>query len=415
MHSIATIFILILIIILANNICCVPLEYRPRIANDKIIMYSFGALIFFGLSDLTNIFRLCDIEIFNEKKYLYDILYESCLYFWRIGQICVYMLFIFRMKHSFATTQYQSPFWHFLILYVLMVIFMFIQIIFTIEDYILFNGYHVLSNKGNSKFESVNIWSTEIVDLIISITLLYLYFSKLIRLNIDIVDGLKHSASRNRVCGTPTNSELIINQQQSIIGIMSKFTILSTFVIIFSQLFVFIIGLGYWICPGYNADDDQVLDDKTTCITQWRNGWRALWAIVNMINCLCIFLSFDFLTGTYYKICGLCDHCCRAFMKETFNKKNQEIQDILDNESVLDDSLYDGEIQENGVLIYNPNAFGNIQNPNDYKEKLLDIPLSTSTTNMSQKESTDMQYHHTIAGHISSLYDDSKINDIVDM
>eukprot|EP01084_Bolivina_argentea_P176573 305521_1 len=385
LHSISGIFCLVLVLILANNTCCIPFDYRPKVANGKILLFSYGALISFGFSSLTNILRLSEIKSITDNKIMYSILYESCLYFWRIGQICVYMLFIMRMKYSFSTTKYQSPSWHFIILYSLMFLFLFIQIIFSCEDYIFFHSLHILSSSFNSKFEAANIWFTGIVDLIISISLLYLFYSKLIRLNIDIVDGMKQSASKNNL-STPntTNSELIISRQQTIIGIMSKFTILSSIVIICSQLFCMSIGLGYWLCPGNNSDDTN---NQTQCMKSWRNAWRSYWAIANIINCLCIFLSFDFLTLSYYKLCGLCDHCCRSCMKNTFNKQTQQIITIIGQNNFFD----------------NHNVF---VSDKDKKQPLLDVPLSVSTNEKyEQRESTDMAYHHTMVGTVSSIND----------
>ena len=197
----------------------------------------------------------------------------------------------------------------------------------------------------------INLWLEQVIDLLMTAGLLYLYSNKLYRLNMDIgmrdpsqLEAIKkysiqisqtHSEystsngnqryqqgikatigmngdyeyqrdeSKNDRNTNSSSLKLRISfnkGQQKILRVMSKISILSSLAIVFVQ----IIAL-------YFATMESLIANH--CITHdqyyyWQGWLIFIWAFGVIISTVCMFLSFDFVSKHYYRWCGLCDKCC---------------------------------------------------------------------------------------------------------
>eukprot|EP01084_Bolivina_argentea_P070162 127594_1 len=264
----------------------------------------------------------------------------------RLAQIFVWLVFIKRLKISFINTKYQISKYIYYIFYTLIFIFVISNMVYTIFYAIIYStGKQNVSKTLNNMYKLVDVidlWLEQIIDLIMTVSLLYLYSNKLYILNMDI--GMKdpvqlkfvqrYSIAKSQsqfddemktvkasidmkgvyeykrdensmpnmrnmpVCLTISFNKL----QQQVLKAMSKNTLLSGSAIIFTQFIAIYLAVNSEL-----YEYGKITENRN----KYYDGWLIfIWAIGVMINVMSMFLSFDFNSEYYYKLCDPFDKCC---------------------------------------------------------------------------------------------------------
>lgn len=291
-----------------------------KIASKTIISFSMIAIILYSLSSIS--LTITSIGI-------WDILAVSDLFgvpIWTTSQICTYLVFTNRFKISFNKTKYALSNNMYYIFYAIMIVYVLLAYI-TVIIYILYRYTPTSINRTDyqDSLIALNLFVV-ILDLILSIGLLWLFLSKLVALHIDIGEQLNPRY-----------------KQMSIIHVMSKMNILTIISVLSSQIFVFWSGIINSLYRFDIIDEYKYLD--------LLNVLYIIWAFEHMINSLCIYLSFEFAAKLYNKMCSKCHHCCVRVCKnwtrkQTIKIKVAQMKDKLMRESMESPLL----INENGSI-----------------------------------------------------------------
>ena len=289
----------------------------------------------------------------------------------RLAEVFVWLVFIHRLKVSFNGTKYQSSKYIYYIFYILIIIFIIGNIVYNVIYSLHHNlfGLGAASEREYDVVAAINLWSQAAIDLILTVGLTYLYSNKLYRLNMDIgmSDPIQlkqiqsyyaQKALRSSQFGddfrflsasismdgayeyqkdensSQLNLSISFNEkQQKVLGIMSKLTLLSTFAIVFTQFIAIYIAV---VTELYIEAIIGFANFRYWC------GWLIfLWSFSVIINALCVFLSFDFQSGCYYKICGAFDKCCFVCCKRCISAR---IKHHVIKKSDLEASLLDSRL-----------------------------------------------------------------------
>lgn len=280
------------------------------VATQSIQFISIVAIFMYAISCMTMAYRLTKISSIQQPSGIYQwtIIYILGIS-WRIGQTLTYILFIKRLKYIFKSTKYKSSSMTYNILYILSIIFAAIEIIKNTLNY-LWNK-NTFNLKNDYEYFEYNIVYIDyilslIIDSLLSIVLIYLFLSKLCRLNIDIS---MYEYEYNKKSIYDNNNNHSLNKRQlNLLQIISRITVLSITTVLSSQLLMIFFVLVFF-------KKDKVLNLSIF--------WIIFWSIDCIINSLCIFLSFDFAIKWYHLICYPFDSCsikiCKRYTKNSVN------------------------------------------------------------------------------------------------
>lgn len=220
---------------------------------------------------------------------------------WRIAQSLTYIIFIQRLKTTFKNTKYASTSCTYNILY-------FVAVLFIIPE-IAKDVSHFVNNHFTLKTADITIIIESIIssmiDLVLSITLLYLFLKKLYSLNLDIArlsDG---------------DHKLRLKYKQ-INNIIAKISILSIWSLTSTQLLMIAVCIEFFM---------HNIEANTMHIISFI--WMIIWALDCCINSFCLFLSFDFALGWYLCACTKCHKdcvkCCSTITGDNkYNNNNHQ-------------------------------------------------------------------------------------------
>ena len=237
---------------------------------------------------------------------------------WASSQICTYLVFTNRFKLSFKNTNYALSNTLYFVYYFIITIYILLNYT-EIIIYILFKFTSININADDYEdYLILTCFFVLVIDLFLSISLLWTFLHKLVGLHIDI--------------GQQSNARY---KQNTIIHVMSKMNILTTISVLSSQVFViwvFVINAMYRF--GF-------MD-----FGEYFNALRilfVLWAFENIINAICIYLSFEFAGGVYNKFCrGMHYFCVRLCIKwtrkRTIKIKTKQMKESLEVPFLSDDS-----------------------------------------------------------------------------
>ena len=217
---------------------------------------------------------------------------------WRIAQSLTYIIFIQRLKTTFKATKYASSSCTYNILY-------FVAILFIIPE-IVKDVSHFLINHFTLKMADITIIIefivSSIIDLVLSITLLYLFLRKLYSLNVDIA-RLSDNENKLRL------------KYKQINNIIANISILSIWSLISTQLLMIAICIEFFM---HNIEANTMHIVSTI--------WMIIWTLDCCINSFCLFLSFDFALGWYLCACSRCHKdCVKCCSTMTRYNNNQSI------------------------------------------------------------------------------------------
>ena len=292
----------------------------------KIIDHSFSTKLIGWFSSLGMISFTISAIFKTYREALYSInnpptihtIYSSAIYSitWSLGQVFVYLLFIERLKYSFKTTKYASPKRYFYPFYIGIILFLITSITAAILS-ILYKE-DVLSKIFYSDSGNARNLAQCIIDLILSISLLYVFNKKLWKLNKDLcIFNANDHSDRCLSINDPRPHKISLNsRQEAVIKITSKLTIITCFAICSTQFLMLYSTTTFLIC-GYMDCHFGLEHNYLKPITE------GLWGIDCFINCLCIYLSYGFYhaENMYYSCCGCCDDCCIKCCNNCTQKK----------------------------------------------------------------------------------------------
>ena len=265
--------------------------------NISLKLITISLCIGFSITNITLI-----LLILGENKY--DIFFAFSWIFdnaiWTISQIFMYYLFIWRLLFIFANSVYELKLRTKILLYLLLFVYGCCCLSDSLNAIIpvkpnLFNAVDY-ELKGKYVLSIVLMILRVLVHILISITFMYLFVSKLIL--------LIESQNDNRY-----NSLLLeLNDKQAtIINVITKQTILTSIAINSSIIYhigILIIRINY-------ENINQVIFFFVTLYMSFDA----------FINILCVYLGFRFANQYYIKLCNNCDDSIRLHFTKSIKDK----------------------------------------------------------------------------------------------
>ena len=284
--------------------------------TQRIGYLSVFGILCFTTSIIANTFLRMTVGYDHEDEIIHwipSIIYSSA---WVMGQIFVYLLFIERLKYSFKGSKYENKRSYYYKFYIGICLFALSSFAFQITRILHETGIikqYLFVHSGE-----IRDLSQQMIDIYLSIAMLYAFNKKLWILNLDLSIFANSSVHQ---------SALSLNaKQESIINISARLTVISSFAIISTQCLMIYTTIVYELCSYSNCGQHKYLIYIPIA--------DAFWGIDCVINCGCIFLSFDYLSAeaTYNWLCHCC-HClcikCYASMTKTKLQKQHPLQTKL--------------------------------------------------------------------------------------
>eukprot|EP01084_Bolivina_argentea_P019155 35621_1 len=362
-----TIICLIIFLLLSTQLICAcsdPCEMNDIDAPNPIksVQYlSILSLLSFTIcagSQLLIIESLDRDLNLPDNSYYEEIICSINTFSWAFAQSLVYLLFITNLHHTFKNTSLFISKSMLIFLFTLVIIFFILNITWMILFLLYYNATIHQYNFG--WLATVIVSVTELIDLIVSIILVYIFVNRLFMLFVInneqsivyrqnknksipysiqkiendswnsslISDKLTPNAQNSLTCiaeddekSIAKRSESLNIQQKSIVYTASKYTILTSIAIVSTQLYL-ISGVNNGIAVmRYNASKLYYNDSFRIYV--------ALLTIDCCINSLCVCLNFEFSKTWYNSLCFLCNSCCNVICIKISKKwyyKNKKIK-----------------------------------------------------------------------------------------
>lgn len=248
----------------------------------------------------------------NKSIELFVILYEIKSIFWVIGECFTYFIFIVRIYYTFEGTEFQAKPYIFKILLIAIIIFIIsqLQFIFLIGMYYL----NVLSDNAFIIARDIQIVFNDLVDLIISITLFYLFMSKLYKIyykklsNLNLNNGrISHKTTINGIKQRDQNDTILFN-------ITGKLTVLAFLPLIVTQINFLFECILFIIFGAYGISNDEWLISPIVC-------YIYLFDIIISMWCSYMTYTIENAILWYSRCCNKCDKKCKTFAKEKYIRR----------------------------------------------------------------------------------------------
>lgn len=293
--GVATLFCVLVLLLTWFNVAVLP---ECQFTSNRIGYFSVFGMLSFTFSAGANTYLRMTSGYANENDlnhWIPGIIYSST---WALGQSFVYLLFIERLKYAFKGTKYQPTPRYYIKFYVLIGLFLIDSFVFHVISALKHLG--ILDGNGYMIQHSgeVRDIGQQVIDMILSIGLLYAFNRKLFVLQRDV--------------SKYTSSTSMNMRQNAIIHIAARLTVISSFAIISTQILMIYttVIMEYCIYVDGGAAGAESCGEKE--YLYFKPIADACWCSCCFINCLCIFLSYDFVSAqdAYYSICSLCDTQC---------------------------------------------------------------------------------------------------------
>ena len=328
-------------------IALIVIIYRLLIDEDSktetqnsIRFYGIVGCLAFTISPAISVFNIVYGEIYdketNDILYFMNFISDSA---WSIGEICLYLLFIFRIKYIFNDSASRISSITSITFYILL----FILYITTTISALIYSSYHLVM------YATIIVIITELCHLIIGSMLIYMYISRLIKLffvriysnenqngfnyygsndndNCDASDLTASFSNGHHDNYSSVSSTSFKSLQIKLLNVMTKLSILSIITIIFSHLF-FISMIIYLTSWWY--DDDDSAGDRLYFKVLYSIAFIFRW-MACLINCICILISFQSAIRWYYCLCRGCDYCCYSICTRYVTKQMGKIKKVKD-------------------------------------------------------------------------------------
>ena len=278
---------ILLVIYIFNNHIEQSMKFIARWSILSISLLASSCIILAWRLETKNLF----IEM-----YIINVLFGIL---WALGTVSIYILFIKRLHLTFYGTKWNISKNMYRLLYFGCALFLMVFIMADISYYMKLGG--TISENNYTDMAVLNIILQQIIDFVLSITLMTIFIQRLRRLNIEI--GVNdNNFDKNK----SIQSDSTLNKSQMmIVSSMSKVTILSCVAIISTQVFLIYEGIIYWLGTPVMLNNIRYLLVALDC----------------SINSICVVLSFDFANRFYNRLCCCCDYGCQRLC--TYQAKKQ--------------------------------------------------------------------------------------------
>ena len=265
---------------------------------------------------------------------------------WTFGQLFIYLLFIANLYHTFKNTNLRLSNRVLIFLITSICLFCVYRIGYITLYTLYFNA--ILTDSQVHYPLAFTVCGTEMMDLIVSIILVYLFINRLFKLvqsqpnnykrrrisyktvdtqplliqesktgtntntdqginysNIansshDHFDPKKHNINPNKFRSETQSTIVMDDNQEIILGVASKYVVLSTFAIVSTQCFLMIAVM--------EAISFDSLSGEFYLISF--GIYYSFLALDCFINALCICLNFEYNIVWFWSICCICDNWC---------------------------------------------------------------------------------------------------------
>lgn len=286
------------IFIISRDLC----KHNKR--YDSITILNLCSIILFGMCSFASAAYIIPND--GYCLYLHHAQMNVCViingiwtFSWRFGWISVYLSFTKRMQLIFDNNpKYKTANFSYCMIY----LFLFIWISLSVFSFIL----HITNDQYDD-----NYWlclfivaiTSQLILLVLSLSLIGLYLKKLWSLNMDIMK-------------TPKSVE----QRRKVLKLMSKSAILTLFALLSSEISL----LSFAIFTQWNESINII---RLSCII------LILSQFDSFINSFCIYLSFDTNEVLYNSCCGAFQYFCTQWLKKYSKKQRRKKMMISSNSS----------------------------------------------------------------------------------
>ena len=226
--------------------------------------------------------------------------------FWSIGQFISYLLFLDRIKSSFTGSIYQPSAATKSYLYILLTIF---GIVWAIANFLPFLMYIQISD--NTSIDRSLVFKVEfycsipvgIIDIIITISMVHIFVSRLYKLVLTQTKVDHDDFSSN----SRQEPLLLKDSHLNMIRISVKITILSVTSLLSSVVLFVFRGITYFAyAKGIKSDAEELT-----------GLLEALWLRFDtIISCLCLMLFLPKTKKGFKIFCCCCKFCCEKIMEK---------------------------------------------------------------------------------------------------
>eukprot|EP01084_Bolivina_argentea_P286868 492175_1 len=301
------------------------INYRRKSSKrikSSITIFHFGAIIAFTLNCITA--AIYQQSSNSDTHYLP--LQVLSMHFWLWGCFFTYLLFIEKIKVT-KDTVYASPAWVYVFAYILLALFFLFDV--TEQTVVLLYGLGYIAPDKYGEYLGVCIWAIEVVDLILSVSLITVFVQKLMQATLAMGSNENH---RN------IQDFSLNNHQKELLTCISKVSYLSIIAIsatqfmllywiVFQMVFYFYLGI-YLTQP---------------ILHLWfHHGGYLLWAVHCFLGSLCVFLTLKQNHIWYKKCCGSCHRKCQLLcikIAKSKTKKNYKLEERLLSETGIEQHL----------------------------------------------------------------------------
>lgn len=284
----------VLFSLLFCNYFSTPIEDRIRPSIFWTTLFSYilfiAALVSFG------IFNLFPFKDFKTHWIRYDFAVIS----WNFAQILVYILLLLRIRHSFSDTIYKIHDCIYIIFLILLSIYILCCFMWILNSMIAIKIYDYDEIELIDEYNYLNnayVFSVEIIDLIISILLIYVFIKQIIKIAVDLSTNEYGTSSSSSSIDSNYSSFNI--HQRKLMNIISRYSLLSIIATICTQLNTFLY-CSILISSKINPNNDH------NWIFWAFYADKLLFCIDCIINPLCLHLLFAQNEYLYGKLCNKC-------------------------------------------------------------------------------------------------------------
>ena len=274
----------ILIIIFIISLCLIKIAVHPN-KTDCLTVVAVSIYVISAICSCIHALILPS----SIKDYYLGLLAAMTGFSWLIAQILVDMLLIIRLKHAFIETKYETKKITIMLLNVTLALFAFVG--FTKTIIFLYESITIPSSNSSKVYSSYDLSYAisntimAIIDLILSISLIYLFVSKLILI---AVQSVKNNIDSLTNYYNQQNKQIL----SQLLNVAVKYMILASISVTATQILII-----YWTVRDY-----VVAYTKDATIWVWGVVFEnMLWPIEILLNSICIILYLPKTDKIYNK------------------------------------------------------------------------------------------------------------------
>eukprot|EP01084_Bolivina_argentea_P017166 32064_1 len=284
----------IIFLILLVDLC------KSKEGLPLIRLYSIAGLALFTMS---NIFCLAAFVMPIDGTLMEIVTLSLSDMSWSLATVLCYLLWIVRMKHCFLNTPYQPSSLTYKIMYIGIATFFIFQM--TMDILLFLWESKVITYIFLDKYDIINIFVKSLIHTIVSVFLIYLFLSRLMKITVEVAED-----DHDDISDFQSESLELTGLQKSLIHIITKYGVLFTSMIITTEFYILgdvILSIAYLLETGNDTSSTH-------------ETYHVKWIILG-INCvimsICILLSFEFSDRCYQRICK----CCHLYCRRCFSSK----------------------------------------------------------------------------------------------